>query len=66
MKKLCLAMLLIALSGCATGIHMSAEEAEACKREGCSVWTDAELSRLAGFAAQKGIERGAEICKGSI
>lgn len=46
------------LSGCATipGVEISDEERAACKAEGCSVWTRAELEDLVRAAMLKGIE----------
>ena len=42
-----LVILAALISGCAsTGITMSAEEAQACKEEGCTVWTETELRGL--------------------
>lgn len=43
-------VLLIALSvlvGCANGVRMDDSETKACRNEGCSVWTDAELRTYA-------------------
>lgn len=45
MKTALLALFL--LTGCATGVEMSKEEAEACKAEGCTAWTVRELNLLA-------------------
>lgn len=55
--KTALALIALLLVGCASmppGIEASPEELEACKNEGCSVWTKDELERL--FKA--GIVRG--------
>ena len=55
------------LSGCATipGLEISEEEREACKAEGRSVWTQAELEALVRAAMIKGIEA-ARRQRGSI
>lgn len=42
-----IAILCLLLAGCASGIRMTDEEAKACRDQGCSVWTDAELQELA-------------------
>jgi starvation-inducible outer membrane lipoprotein len=43
-------LLSIVLAGCSSipqGIKINEEEIKACKSEGCTVWTDAELTRMA-------------------
>jgi hypothetical protein len=49
---------LFLLTGCATGVEMSKEEAEACKAEGCSVWTARELTMLARKFYSEGYKAG--------
>lgn len=46
------------LTGCATGIEMTKEEAEACKAEGCSAWTMRELTLLARKFFNEGYKAG--------
>ena len=61
-KKLVVLTLVVLLSGCATGIVMTDEEAATCKTDGCTVWTDKGLDGLAKKfwidGAQKGYEKG--------
>lgn len=57
MKKIIL-LLLVALSGCATGVVMDADEAAACKAQGCTAWTESELRGLIGKAFGQGYQRG--------
>lgn len=51
-------LLMIFISGCAPqlpdGVTMSDEERVACKEQGCTVWTQEELERLARIFFQKG------------
>lgn len=50
----------VLLGGCAAlpeGVTMSDEEREACKAQGCTVWTEDELRTL--FI--EGVKRGAEM-----
>lgn len=49
-----LALIALLLTGCASGIKVSPDEAATCRKEGCSVWTDAELSELIKRAYIKG------------
>ncbi len=51
-----LALLAILLCGCASGIKVSPDESQACRQQGCTVWTDAELSELIKRAFIKGQE----------
>lgn len=46
------------LSGCATGIEMTKDEATACKAQGCSVWTVRELTDLARKFYTEGYKAG--------
>lgn len=50
------------LAGCAApaGVKMSDEEAAACRAQGCTVWTEAELQGLALEAMRQGYIRGAQ------
>jgi hypothetical protein len=57
MAKPLIALLLL-LSGCATGIEMTKEEAEVCKARGCSVWTETELLKLARKFYNEGYKDG--------
>lgn len=53
-------LVLLLLSGCATGIKMTEEEAKVCKAETCTAWTEKQLNYMAhwfwrsGFMAGKG------------
>jgi uncharacterized protein YceK len=58
--KAALIALALLLAGCATGVKMTDEEAAACKEQGCTVWTDAELQGLALEAMRQGYIRGAQ------
>jgi hypothetical protein len=58
MKRISFLLALALLSGCATGVQMTAEEAAACKAEGCSVWTERELRGLIGEAFKQGYVAG--------
>lgn len=49
-----LALLALLLTGCASGIKVTPDEAVACRKEGCSVWTDGELADLVKRAFIKG------------
>jgi uncharacterized protein YceK len=61
MKKTLSAILIaLTLSGCATGVKMSDAEAEACRAQGCTAWTDAELEQLASKFFREGYLRGAQ------
>ena len=58
MKRL---IFVLALSGCAqmpAGVVMTDAEREACATEVCSVWTDAELKKLAAVMLQRGYQIG--------
>lgn len=52
-------LFVLLLSGCATGVVMSDEEKAACKKHGCSAWTEFELRQLIGKAFSDGYRRGA-------
>ena len=54
------AWLFVLLSGCSSlpGVQISDNERKACEAEGCSVWTDRELERLAKSFFQKGYTAG--------
>lgn len=54
------AILVLLLAGCATGVKMSDAEAEACRAQGCTVWTEAELEQLAHKFFREGYMRGAQ------
>lgn len=56
MKTAVLAMVILALTGCATlkGVEISDEERAACEASGCSVWTRAELENLVREAMRRG------------
>lgn len=64
MKHLALLALVLTLSGCASvpGIQMTDEDRAACEREGCTVWTRAELEALVREAMRRGYVAG----RGSI
>jgi len=42
-----IALALLHLAGCATGVQMDDDETKACRTSGCTVWTEAELRSLA-------------------
>ena len=56
MKTLALMVVILVLSGCATvkGVAMTDEERKMCEREGCTVWTEAELVQLVNEAMRRG------------
>lgn len=60
MKRLIPIALALLLAGCASGIKMTDEEAAVCRRDGCTVWSDAELQGLALQAFREGFARGAQ------
>ena len=51
-------ILCLTLAGCASGVQMSDAEREACEREGCTVWTRAELTILFNRGVLLGFEMG--------
>jgi hypothetical protein len=54
-------VLCVLLASCAAapdGVQISDDEAQACKAEGCTVWTNAELLELARTIYKKGYEAG--------
>lgn len=60
MKRIAIILCLL-LAGCAqipAGVTMDDDEAKACKAEGCTVWTEAELMELIRKAYRKGYEAG--------
>lgn len=59
MKPVILILALV-LSGCATikGIEISDEERAACEAQGCTVWTQEELQRLAKQFFLQGYQAG--------
>ena len=56
MKTAVLAMVILALTGCATlaRVEISDEERAACEAEGCSVWTRGDLEQLVREAMRRG------------
>lgn len=63
------ALCALLLAGCATtrdGIKMSEEEAAACKAQGCTAWTEAELMELAQKIFRLGVQAGRAGGRGSI
>ena len=67
MKTAILAVVILTLTGCATfkGVEMTDEDRVACEREGCTVWTEAELRALVTEAMRRGY-LAAQKQKGSI
>lgn len=59
MKRLAIACLLL-LAGChgMVGVTATPEEVQACKDEGCTVWTEDELKALFEHAWKKGYDAG--------
>jgi hypothetical protein len=56
MRAIALALL---LTGCAApGVQMSDAEREACEKDGCTVWTRAELTQFFQRAVKMGYELG--------
>jgi len=53
-------LLVLLLSGCASfeGVQMDEKERAACAKEGCSVWTDNELKRMAEHFFNRGYQAG--------
>lgn len=62
------ALIVLLLTGCATntGIVMHEGDAERCRAAGCTVWSDAELERLALIVRQRTMQEAAAICKRNI
>lgn len=58
MKRLLSLTLLGILSGCANGVAMTEAETLACRNEGCTAWTEAEVRSLVGRAMNEGFRRG--------
>lgn len=59
MKTLAL-LLLATIAGCASipGVQMTEDERRVCAERGCTVWTDAELHKLAEHFFLKGYQAG--------
>ena len=56
MRQLLVALFVaLPLAACTSmsGVRMTPEEAQACARHGCSVWTDAELQALALYVVMQ-------------
>jgi hypothetical protein len=51
---------ILLLTGCASGVRMTDEEAIACRDLGCTAWTDAELLQLVNKAGSVGYRKGWE------
>lgn len=58
MKALCILLLCVIATGCATisGVQIIDEERALCADQGCTVWTQAELEALVREAMRRGIE----------
>lgn len=58
MKALCILLLCVIATGCATisGVQISDEERALCADQGCTVWTQAELEALVREAMRRGVE----------
>lgn len=63
MRAALLALLLLA--GCASGIEMSPEQAEACKEEGCATHTQSDLLIWGQKIFREGFKAGRRYEKGS-
>lgn len=63
MKAALLALLMLA--GCANGIEMSPEQAEACKEEGCTTHTERDLQMWSQQIYREGFKAGRRYEKGS-
>ena len=51
---------LVLCAGCASGVRMTDEESIACRNNGCTAWTDAELLQLVNKAGSAGYRKGWE------
>jgi hypothetical protein len=51
-------LLCLALSGCANGVQMTAEERVRCRSDGCAVFTEDEIRALVGKVFKDGYETG--------
>ena len=51
-------LFLLLLASCATGVVMNDEDKAACKAEGCTAWTDAEILKLINKIFKIGYEAG--------
>lgn len=59
----------LVLSACATapdGLQMTKDEREACKAQGCTAWTEAELRMLTHAAWREGFKAGVKSEKGAL
>lgn len=50
----------VLLTACATGVTMTDEDAAACRAEGCTVWTERELTDLLQRAFGAGFRSGSQ------
>lgn len=68
MKSLAVAVIAIALTGCATtkGLEVSADDAKECAEVGCTPWSERQLEGLARHFFSLGVKAGIQREKGSI
>lgn len=68
MKSLAVAVIALALTGCATtkGREVSADDAKECAEVGCTPWSERQLEGLAKHFFSLGVKAGIQREKGSI
>lgn len=68
MKSLAVAVIAIAITGCATtkGLEVSADDAKECAEVGCTPWSERQLEGLAKHFFSLGVKAGIQREKGSI
>ena len=68
MKSLAVAVIAIAITGCATtkGLEVSADDAKECAEVGCTPWSERQLEGLAKHFFSLGVKAGIKREKGSI
>ena len=68
MKSLAVAVIALALTGCATtkGLEVSADDAKECAEVGCTPWSERQLEQMAKHFFSLGVKAGIQREKGSI
>lgn len=68
MKSLAVAVIALALTGCATtkGLEVSDADAKECAEVGCTPWSERQLQGMAKHFFSLGVKAGIQRQKGSI
>lgn len=68
MKSLAVAVIALALTGCATtkGLEVSADDAKECAEVGCTPWSERQLEGMAKHFFSLGVKAGIQRQKGNI